>query len=337
MIPDAEARAPLERPVLLRGAVRQRPGRRLASVRGAWSASRSTTVGDVLAADLGEQVHLAGDAFRRTAREQDVGALGTTATPSSPSRSRWTVLISLRPTVNGTSPTRWRTARLVQSLDLRLRDEEGGLGRIALDRPLAVPPRGARRRSQGFPYEHGADLVEQDGILERATVDESLALGPVPLPVTSTSPEPVTTFPIVISFLVSVPVLSEQTTEAEPSVSTDEYRSRSPAVWLRAARRARARRTGRRATAWRSDRKDTPTSRTETTSEASSRSEVSTIAVTTTSAITITAMPRAPADPVDLALERRPLYLGPARAVGARCPSLSPSRSRSRLPALARE
>ena len=41
---------------------------------------------------------------------------------------------------------------------------------------------------------------------------------------TSTSPEPVTTFSIVISFLVSVPVLSEQTTEAEPSVSTDESR-----------------------------------------------------------------------------------------------------------------
>ena len=39
---------------------------------------------------------------------------------------------------------------------------------------------------------------------------------------TSTSPEAVTTFSIVISFLVSVPVLSEQITDAEPSVSTDE-------------------------------------------------------------------------------------------------------------------
>jgi hypothetical protein len=42
--------------------------------------------------------------------------------------------------------------------------------------------------------------------------------------VTSTSADAVTTFSIVISFFVNVPVLSEQTTEAEPSVSTDESR-----------------------------------------------------------------------------------------------------------------
>ena len=41
---------------------------------------------------------------------------------------------------------------------------------------------------------------------------------------TSTSPDGVTTFSIVISFFVSVPVLSEQTTDAEPSVSTDDSR-----------------------------------------------------------------------------------------------------------------
>ena len=39
---------------------------------------------------------------------------------------------------------------------------------------------------------------------------------------TSTSPEAVTTFSTVISFFVSVPVLSEQMTDADPSVSTED-------------------------------------------------------------------------------------------------------------------
>src|SRR5215211_7709741 len=42
------------------------------------------------------------------------------------------------------------------------------------------------------------------------------------MPVTATSPERVTTRWMVISFLVRVPVLSEQMTEAEPRVSTDD-------------------------------------------------------------------------------------------------------------------
>ena len=42
------------------------------------------------------------------------------------------------------------------------------------------------------------------------------------MPVTVTLPERVTTRWMVISFLVRVPVLSEQMTEAEPRVSSDD-------------------------------------------------------------------------------------------------------------------
>ena len=42
------------------------------------------------------------------------------------------------------------------------------------------------------------------------------------MPVTSASPERVTIRTMVISFLVSVPVLSEQMTDVDPSVSTDD-------------------------------------------------------------------------------------------------------------------
>ena len=110
---------------------------------------------------------------------------------------------------------------------------------------------------------------------------------------TSTSPEPVTTFSIVISFFVSVPVLSEQITDAEPSVSTDE------SFFTIARRRAirctpsasttdstAGRPSGTAATA-----SETPTSSTATRSEAVRMSAVSRIAATTTTAIAITAIP----------------------------------------------
>ena len=112
---------------------------------------------------------------------------------------------------------------------------------------------------------------------------------------TSTSPEAVTTFRMVISFLVSVPVLSEQTTEAEPRVSTDD--SRLTIARRRAMRctpsasttdRTAGRPSGTAATA-----SDTPTSRTETRSDVVSTSAVRRIAATTTTAITITASPSA--------------------------------------------
>ena len=87
---------PLERLVLLRaGAVRQRPVGDRQRAQGLVGKPLDDGE-DVLAPDPGERVHLAGDAFRRTALEQDVGSpLVTTATPSS-LRSRSTVLISLR-------------------------------------------------------------------------------------------------------------------------------------------------------------------------------------------------------------------------------------------------
>ena len=86
---------------------------------------------------------------------------------------------------------------------------------------------------------------------------------------TSTSPEPVTTFSIVISFLVSVPVLSEQTTEAEPSVSTDESRFTIACrlAMLYAEREHDGCRTAGNPSGTAATARDTPTSRTETTSK----------------------------------------------------------------------
>ena len=113
------------------------------------------------------------------------------------------------------------------------------------------------------------------------------------MPVTSTSPDGVTASWIVIWFSVSVPVLSEHTTDADPSVSTDDRRL---TIALRRAIRCTpsARTTeriagspsGTAATA-----SDTPISSTSTRSDGSSMSAVRRIAPTTTSAITITARP----------------------------------------------
>ena len=110
---------------------------------------------------------------------------------------------------------------------------------------------------------------------------------------TSSSPEGVTIRSIVISLRVSVPVLSEQIADAEPSVSTDD--SRLTIARRRAMRcTPRARTTestagspsGTAATA-----SDTPTRSTSTTSLAVSMSDVSMIAPMTTTAMMITAMP----------------------------------------------
>ena len=138
---------------------------------------------------------------------------------------------------------------------------------------------------------------------------------------TSASPEPVTTFSIVISFFVSVPVLSEQITDAEPSVSTDE------SLFTIARRRAirctpsasttdstAGSPSGTAATA-----SATPTSSTETMSEAVRISAVSRIAVTTTTAIAITAIP-----------SMRPIR-STSRCSGVLCASMRPS-SRATLP-----
>ncbi len=98
---------------------------------------------------------------------------------------------------------------------------------------------------------------------------------------------------MVISLRVSVPVLSEHTTEAEPSVSTDD--SRFTMAWRRAMRwtprastteRTAGNPSGTAATA-----RDTPTSSTSTASLASSMSEVRKIPATTTRAMITTAIP----------------------------------------------
>ena len=138
---------------------------------------------------------------------------------------------------------------------------------------------------------------------------------------TSTSPEPVATFWIVISFFVSVPVLSEQITDAEPSVSTDERRltiARRLAIRCTPSARTTDRTagspSGTAATA-----SETPTRSTSTRSEAWSRSAVTRIAPTTTTAIAITAAP-----------SMRPMR-ATSRCSGVRCSSVRPS-SRAMFP-----
>ena len=109
----------------------------------------------------------------------------------------------------------------------------------------------------------------------------------------STSPEPVRTVVTVISLRVSVPVLSVQITEAEPSVSTDDSfltmaRSRAMRCTPSASTtdRMAGSPSGTAATA-----SDTPTSSTSTRSSVVSTSEVSRMAPTTTTAMTTTATP----------------------------------------------
>ena len=125
-----------------------------------------------------------------------------------------------------------------------------------------------------------------------------------------------TTVVIVISLRVSVPVLSVQTTDAEPNVSTDESRlTMARRRAMRCTPRARTtdrmagRPSGTAATA-----SDTPTSRTSTTSEARSMSEVSRMAATTTTAMATTSPP-----------SRRPMW-ATSRCSGVRSSSVRPSR-----------
>ena len=140
------------------------------------------------------------------------------------------------------------------------------------------------------------------------------------MPDTSTWPDPVTIVSIVISLRVSVPVLSEQITDAEPSVSTDDNRF-TIARWraMRCTPRARTsdrivgKPSGTAATA-----SDTPTSSTDTRSEASSMSDVSRMAVTTTAAMTMTASP-----------SMRPMW-ETSRCSGVRSSSVLPSSSATR-------
>jgi hypothetical protein len=120
-----------------------------------------------------------------------------------------------------------------------------------------------------------ADLLEQRTLAQYVTVDAQLALRPVPAAGLSTSPDGVTASWTVIWFSVSVPVLSEHTTDADPSVSTDD--GRLTIVWRGAIRctpsastteRIAGRPSGTAATA-----RDTPISRTSTGSDGRSMVE----------------------------------------------------------------
>ena len=106
---------------------------------------------------------LAGDPLGGAAREQHVGrALGDDGDAALALESASSVLMSLRSDVNGTSPTRSKRASRasVETLDLRLGDEEGGVGRVALDRPFAVAL-ASRVVGEAAAADDEADLVEQ--------------------------------------------------------------------------------------------------------------------------------------------------------------------------------
>ena len=138
------------------------------------------------------------------------------------------------------------------------------------------------------------------------------------MPVTSTSPDGVTTFSIVISFFVSVPVLSEHTTDAEPSVSTEDSLF-TIARWRAMRCTPRASTTDRMAgspSGTAATASDTPTSSTSTRSEASSMSAVSRIAVDDDDGDRDDGEPEHAPDAVDLALQRRALLLGAAEQAG---------------------
>ena len=84
--------------------------------------------------------------------------------------------------MNGTSPTRSKRASRAsgQARDLALGDEERGLGRVALDRPLAVVLLAQHGVvGEAAAAEHDAHLVAQRPVAERLAVDAQLAFGPV--------------------------------------------------------------------------------------------------------------------------------------------------------------
>jgi len=99
------------------------------------------------------------------------------------------------------------------------RDQKGGLGWVALDLPLAIVE--VQLRVVGHRSADEDTLRLQQRRRKLGVPGILVADTWTPVSVTSTSPEAVTTLVSVISFLVRVPVLSEQMTEARPSVSTE--------------------------------------------------------------------------------------------------------------------
>ena len=102
---------------------------------------------------------------------------------------------------------------------LALGHQESGFGGVAVDLPRA-----ARSLAQ-FGVAGQAAAAQHDDVLggpapSSAPARSTRPSGAYPTPLTWVSPEAVITRSMVISERVSVPVLSEQMTEAQPSVST---------------------------------------------------------------------------------------------------------------------
>ncbi len=128
-----------------------------------------------------QRTQLARRALQRAALEQDIGSpLGEHGDPA-------LLLVCLERRHQLALGAERHLAHSLEALlaglgeagDLRLRDEEGSLGGIALDHPLAVvlPKHGVVRQAPSA--DHVPDLVEQHGIVERTAADAQLALRPV--------------------------------------------------------------------------------------------------------------------------------------------------------------
>ena len=191
------------------------------------------------------------DDFERAARQQHVRrALGEHDAAFLSPVSRWIVLINLRSDENGTSPTRG----------------EARVERVRLSPPCA-PRRAARlrsdrpARSSGRPARCSVGVVGAVGDRKRSleldakrAVDRAATFAPhgarparSPVPSNVTRPLAVTTTRTVISFFVSVPVLSDAITlpnpASRPPPDGGRWRSAAPC----AGRRSKARRSQRRA------------------------------------------------------------------------------------------
>ena len=203
--------------------------------------------------------------------------------------------IILRSDVNGTSATRskrcWRRS-VTPSLRSATR-KAASVGSPWISQPPSLACRRVGVAGQAAAAEHDHLLGVQRPAFEQRALVLDLALGRVADAGDVRAARSVITRSIVISERVSVPVLSEQITEAEPSVSTDDRFL--TIAWCRAMRctpsasttdRIAGSPSGTAATA-----SDTPSSSTRVTSPALRMSDSANSVPITTTAMMTTAMP----------------------------------------------
>ena len=207
--------------------VGQRRGRRRPSVRSASPASSSFASQDLRAALRASAAARSSPTSSCVQRASSTSGAPFVKTQHALRRARrrvWTVLISLRSDENGTSPTRAKRASSASGLEpgLARRHEQRAFGR---DRPGRSSARPARCSDGVVRAVGDGERALQFGAQRRRRPGRRRRAAPRPRARSrcrskSTRPLAVTTTRTVISFFVSVPVLSDAMTVAEPSVST---------------------------------------------------------------------------------------------------------------------